>query len=222
MKLSETTIEILKNFSTINQSLLFKKGSVLRTITQTKTVLGIAEIEESIPSDFAIYDLNKFLAKLSLYKDCNLEFKEDRVIFTSEDGRRSDYIKYCSPQVITSVEKTLVMNDPDYEFILSQEDLLWQRKSAGISGSLHLVFRGDGKKIYLQSTDIKDDSSDLSSTEIAKTKGKFVCVIKVENWKMMDGSYKVNISKKGLVKFTHSDIDLEYFVAIESALSTFD
>jgi hypothetical protein len=222
MKLSEATIEVLKNFSTLNQSLLFKKGSVLKTITPTSTVLGIAKIKEVFPLDFAIYDLNKFLAKLSLYKDCKLDFKEDRLVFKSDDGRRSDYTKYCSIKVIKSPpDKELSLDNPEYQFVMSQEDLLWQRKSAGISGSQHLIFRGDGKKIYLQSTDMKDDSSDLSSTAVGETTGKFACVIKTEYLKIMDGSYRVKLSGD-FVKFENTERDLEYFVAVESALSKFN
>jgi hypothetical protein len=223
MKLSEATIEVLKNFSTINQSLLFNAGSVLTTVSPTMTILAKAKVTEKFPVDFAIYDLNIFLAKLSLYRDsCKLEFKDDRVFFKSEDGRRSDYMKFCSTKVIkVPPEKQLVLDDPLYEFVLSQEDLLWQRKSAGISGSQHLIFRGDGKKIYLQSTDMKNDAADLSSTEIGKTDGKFLCVVKVENWKMLDGSYRVKI-KEGMTKFEHTEKHLEYFVAIESGLSKFN
>lgn len=219
MKLSESTLEILKNYATLNQSLMFRKGSVLTTITPTKTVLAKARVVESFPSDFAIYDLNKLLSKISLYKDCDLEFKDDRVVFKSADGRRSDYIKYSSPKVMTlPPDKTLALDNPEHEFELSQDDLQWQRKSAGISGSQHMVFRGDGKKVYLQSTDMKDDSSDLSSTEIGTTKDKFTYVIKLENWKMLDGSYAVSLAK-GLSKFVNKDKSVEYYVAVESALS---
>lgn len=225
MKLSNETIEILKNFSTINQSLSFKKGKTLSTISSLKTVLAVAEVAETFPEEFAIYDLNKFLAKLSLYKGCDLEFDTDKVRFVSEDGKRSDYIKYCSTKVIvTPPEKKLSVGTPDCSFDLSHDDLEWQRKSAGISGSPNFVFKSDGEKIYLVSTDLKDDSSDLSKTEIADGDGetKFEVVMKVENFKVIDGSYKVEISKRGLAKFTHKEKNIEYYIAIEAAQSKFD
>lgn len=221
MKLSESTVEILKNFSTINQSLLFRTGSELTTITPTKTVLAIAKVVESFPSEFAIYDLNRLLAKVSLYKDCELDFESDKITFKSANGKRSDYIKYSSPKVIVAPpDKKLSMDKPEHEFDLSSEDLLWQRKSAGISASPHMIFRGDGKKIYIQSHDVKDDASDMSSTEIATTKSKFVYVLKVENWKMLEGSYRVKLAK-GLAKFEHTEKPIEYYVSVETALSTF-
>jgi hypothetical protein len=224
MKLSSDTVEILKNFSTINQSLLFKKGNVLSTISPLKTVLAEAQIAETIPEEFAIYDLNKFLAKLSLYKNCDLQFDSDKVRFVSEDGKRSDYIKYCSAKVIvTPPEKKLNIGTADCSFDLTKEDLEWQRKSAGISGSPNFVFKSDGSNVYLVSTDVKDDSADLSKTEIASSDGsKFEVVMKVENFKVIDDAYGVEISKRGLAKFSNKNKKIEYYIAIESAQSKFD
>lgn len=219
MKLNDLTIEILKNFATINGSLLFRKGSVLTTITTGKTILATARVVESFPFDFAIYDLNKLLAKLSLYKNGEIELETDRIIFKSEDSRRTDYIRYSSPKVmITPPDKKISLDNPEYEFDLTQEDLNWQRKSAGISASPYMIFRGDGKKVLLQTTDLKDDSSDLSSTEIGKTKETFVYAIRMENLKMIDGNYRVKLAK-GLAKFEHKEKPIEYYVAVESALS---
>jgi len=223
MKLSEQTIEILKNYATLNQSLMFRKGSVLTTITPTSTVYASSRVVESFPFDFGIYDLNRLLSKLSLYRDCELAFDKDRLIIKSADGRRTDYIKYSSPKImiLPPSDKTVTLDDPDHEFELSQEDLLWQRKSAGISNSPYIVFRGDGKHIYIQSNDPDDDSSDMSSTKIGKTDKTFSFVIKLENWKMLDGSYRVKLrgGKRGLSKFEHKDKPIEYFIAVESALS---
>lgn len=223
MKLSELTVEILKNFATLNQSLQFRKGSELATITTGKTILANARVVESFPFDFAIYDLTKLLAKLSLYKDAEIEFEADRVVFKSGDGRRSDYIIYSSPKIITAQipdNKKLACDDPEVEFELSAEDLLWQRKSAGISASPFMIFHGNGKEISIRSTDVKDATSDLSSTVIGKTKKTFNYVIKIENWKFLDGSYRVKL-KKGMAKFEHTEKPVEYFVAIEDGLSTY-
>ena len=61
MKLSDKTLSLLKNFSTINQSLLFKQGNRLRTISVMKNILAEVTIEEELPKDFGIYDLSQFL-----------------------------------------------------------------------------------------------------------------------------------------------------------------
>jgi hypothetical protein len=224
MKLSQETLEVLKNFSSINQSLLIKSGNTLSTISNLRTILSIANVQETFPTTFAIYDLNKFLAKHSLYKDCDLEFEDDRVIFQSSNKRRHDYIKYCSPKVIVSPpDKKLSVDDPDFSFELTHEDLEWQRRSAGISGSPNFVFRANGEDIKLVSTDIKDDSSDISETVISNVQGvNFNVVMKAEYFKILDGDYLVDISRRGLAKFTNLNHKIEYFIAIESAQSTFE
>jgi len=220
MKLSNETIEILKNYSAINQSIQVKAGSTISTISALKTVLANATVAETFPRDFAIYDLNKLLAKISLYKDCDLEFESDRVVISTAHG--SSHIKYCSPSVIvTPPNKTLSIGVADYSFSLPENVLELRRKDAGLSSSPNFVFRGDGKTVLFVSTDVKDDSADVGYSAIGKTDATFEIVMKVENFKMIDGSYNVEISKKGLSKFTHSDGKVEYFIAIEAAQSKF-
>ena len=224
MKLTQDTIEILKNYSTINQSILVKAGNKLSTISNMRTILSEATVTETFPVTFGIYDLNKFLAKYSHHKDCELNFDADRVVFVSQNNKRRDYIKYCSEKVIVSPgDKKIGVDSYDVEFDLSYEDLDWQRKNAGISGSPNFVFRSDGDKILLVSTDVKDDSSDVSSTEIADGNGsKFEVVMKVEYFKIVEGAYKVQIAKKGLAKFTNTKNNVVYYIAIESTQSKFE
>lgn len=223
MKLSDNTINVLKNFSSINQSLLFKQGNLLRTISPLKTVYVEARVEEDFPQDFAIYDLNKFLAKLSLYKDAELSYGTDKVNFATNDSKRKDYIKFSSPKVITTPpDKGVTLGDVAVEFTLSESDLEWMKKSAGISGSPNFIFESDGSKIYFVATDIKDDAADESRGEIGDGNGStFKVVMKVDNFKMINGSYDVSIAKKGVAKFKHQSIDLNYFIAIEASASTF-
>lgn len=227
MKLSENTVQILKNFSTINQSLLFKEGSKLRTLSALSTIYVEAEIAESFPKEFALYDLNKLLAKISLYKDADLSFDDDKLSILAENKKKSDNIKYCSAKVLKPVpEKGITLGSVDCSFSLSQEDLDWMKKSAGISGSPNFIFESDGATINFIATDVKDDSSDQSKIEIGSVESgkKFRVVMKVENFKLMDGSYDVSIAKKGnsgIAQFKHKSIPITYFIAIEAANSTF-
>jgi hypothetical protein len=109
----------------------------------------------------------------------------------------------------------------DCSFELTQADLEFMKKAAGISGAPNFLFEGDGEKIYFIATDIADDSSDQSKIEIGSTEEKFRVVMKVENFKLMDGSYDVSIAKKGLAKFAHKTVAINYYIAIEAAKSTF-
>jgi hypothetical protein len=214
---------VLKNFSSINQSLQFKSGNVLRTISPLKTIFVEATVNENFPKEFALYDLNKLLAKVSLYKEAHLSFDDDKVNISTENKKKSDFIKYCSPKIIiVPPEKAITLGDPDCTFSISQEDLEWMKRSAGISGSPNFVFESDGETIHFIATDVKDDSADVSKIEIGAGDGtKFRVVMKVENFKLMEGSYDVSIAKKGLSCFKHKSVAITYYVAIEAANSTF-
>lgn len=223
MKLSDDTVNVLKNFSGINQSLQFKAGNTLKTISPLRTIFVEATVSETFPKEFALYDLNKLLAKVSLYKGAELSFDEDKINIATENKKKSDYIKYCSPKVIVvPPEKNITLGEADCSFSLSQEDLDWMKKSAGISGSPNFVFESDGETVHFIATDVKDDSADQSKIEIGSSDGKkFRVVMKVENFKLMDGSYDVSIAKKGLACFKHKTVAITYYIAIEAASSTF-
>ena len=223
MKLSTETIEVLKNFSTINQSILVKQGSVLKTMSPLKTIFVEAAVTEQFPRDFALYDVNKLLAKISLDKNSEITFESDRVVVATNDNRNFSFSKYCSPQVIVAPpDKGINLGAADCEFTLEQADLDWMRKSAGISGSPNFIFESDGESIHFMAWDVKDDAADLSRIKIADGDGtKFRVVMKVENFKLVDGSYDVKIAKKGLALFAHKTKPIKYFIAIEAGQSTF-
>lgn len=222
MKLSENTINVLKNFSGINQSLQFKAGNVIKTISPLKTIFAEVTVTENFTKEFALYDLNKLLAKVSLYKDPVLDFTDDRVVIATDNKKRSDYIKYCSPKLIVAPpEKNISLGEADCSFVLSQDDLEWMRKSAGISGSPNFVFESDGSVIYFIATDMKDDAADQSKIEIGTSDKKFKVVMKVENFKMIDGSYDVSVSRKGMAMFKNKNLPITYYIAIEAANSEF-
>jgi len=226
MKLSENTVNVLKNFSTINQSLQFKSGNVLKTISPTRTVYVEATVSENFPRDFAIYDLNKLLAKVSLYKDAHLEVEDSQLTIATENKKKFDYIRYCSPETVVAPKdgKSITLNDADVScrFSLSHEDLEWMKKSAGISGSPNFVFESDGNVVHFIAADVKDSSADQSKLEIGAGDGrKFKVVMKVENFKLLEGSYDVAISKKGLAQFKHKVMAVNYYIAVEAGDSTF-
>ena len=68
MILSNETQDVLKNFSTINQNLVIKAGSNITTMSAMKNIVAKATVIEDFPKDFAIYDLNEFLAAVSLFE----------------------------------------------------------------------------------------------------------------------------------------------------------
>ena len=123
MKLSDKTLTLLKNFSSINQSILFKEGNSLRTISVMKNILAEATIEEELPKDFGIYDLNQFLNGLNLHHNAELDFQNDGYVVIKEGKSRSKYF-FADPNVIiTPPDKSISLPSEDVCFILDTKEL---------------------------------------------------------------------------------------------------
>ena len=119
MKLSDKTISVLKNFSSINQSILFKEGSKLRTISLMKNILAEATVTEEFAKDFGIYDLNQFLNGLSVHQSPELDFTNEGYVMIREGDSRSKYF-FADPNVIvTPPEKEITLPSEDVCFELS-------------------------------------------------------------------------------------------------------
>jgi len=223
MKLSTETLSVLKNFAGINSGLEFKSGNKLSTISSTKTVLAKATLKDTFPQDFCIYDLNKFLSVHSLYKETELDFDPQKVIFKS--GRsKTNYVTTAKNMIVSVPAKDLKLPSVDGSLKLTEEDLAQILKVASVLQTPNIAFESDGNKLYVTLFDSKDDSVHTNTTEIGDTTTgkKFKAVFLVENFKMVLGTYNVEISKAGLAHFVNEAGDLEYFIAIEAKESKFE
>ncbi len=215
MKLSEKTLNLLKNFSTINQSILFKQGSSLRTISVMKNILAEAVIDEEIPQDFGIYDLNQFLNGLGLHQHPELDFKNDGHVVIKEGKMRSKYF-FADPNVIvTPPDKEIVLPSEDVSFELSTQQLDKLLKAAAVYQLPDLSVLGEDGVVKLVVRDKKNDTSNVFSIIVGETESVFSLNFKVENIKILPGSYNVVVSSKLLSRFSNQDIDLKYWIALE-------
>ena len=214
MKLTAETINILKNYASINQNIQFKEGSKLSTISPQKNILTHAEISENVPSTFAIYDLNKFLGALSLFNDPEVNVGEGKLNITG-GGYELDYVYADPTMLVLPPEKSLDFPDPEIQFKMSKEDYDSCIKGAQVLSCPELVVEGNGSKIHLVATDTSNSSTDLFRKEVGTTDGNFQMVFKLENMKMMSGGYQVNISSKGIAHFVHETSKLQYWIATE-------
>ena len=214
MKLSSNTTNILKNFSQINQSILIKQGNKLKTISVMKNILAEAEIEEEFEKEFAIYDLNQFLSGLSLYDSPDLEFGES--FLTIRDGRRRAKYFFADPDVIVSPpEKEISLPTRDVCFTVATQQLDKLLKAAAIYQVPDLSAIGRNGKVELVVRDKKNDTSHEFSEEVGETEDEFMFNFKVENIKIIPGTYEVVISSKLLAEFTNKNTDLKYYIALE-------
>lgn len=213
MKFSEKTLTILKNFTTINKSLLMKKGKVLKTITPEKTLVAVAKIEDNIPSDACIYDMSRFLSILSLYDDPDVEFN-DKYFIISEGKRKTKYVYADVSMIHTPPEKNISIPSADVVVDVKWEDLQSVLKAAGVLQFTEVAFVGDKGKCYLKAIDSANDNADDYGVEIGETEDTFKVIVKTDNLKLLPQDYKVTLCSKGISEFKGSDAT--YYVAIDS------
>ena len=215
MKLSDKTLTLLKNFSSINQSILFKEGSSLRTISVMKNILAEATIEEELPKDFGIYDLNQFLNGLNLHQNAELDFQNDSYVVIKEGKSRSKYF-FADPNVIiTPPEKDIVLPSEDVCFLLDTKELDKLLKAAAVYQLPDLSVVGEAGVVKLVVRDKKNDTSNDFSVVVGETDETFSFNFKVENIKILPGSYEVVISQKLLSRFVNKSYDVKYYIALE-------
>ena len=217
MQLSEKTLKILQNFTTINQSLSFKEGRKLRTISVMKNVLAEAEIEEYIPKDFAIYDLPQFLNTLALYRDPEVDVSTNPNFANIKAGvnNRSKYFFSDPSVIIAPPEKEMALPSEDVSFVLQEDQLAKMLKSASILQLPDLAVVGGEGVVKMVVSDRKNDTSNESAIVVGQTNNNFSFNFKIENIKLIPGSYEVTISSKNLARFYNTEYKLTYFVALE-------
>ena len=215
MKLSDKTLSLLKNFSTINQSMLFKKGSKLRTVSVMKNILAEASIEEEFPRDFGIYDLNQYLNGLSLHNDPELNFEADNYVVIKEGRSRSKYFFADPSVIITPPEDSITLPTEDVSFELSTEQLDKLLKAAAIYQLPDLSVEGGDGVVKVLVRDKKNETSNDYSVVVGETDSTFSFNFKVENIKILPGTYDVVCCQKNISRFTSKNYDLTYFIALE-------
>jgi hypothetical protein len=212
MKLSEQTVSLLKNFASINQNLQFKTGNKLSTISAQKNILVNAEIPETFPSDFAIYDLNKMLGVMNLFPDPEMEIGDK----TMKIGGKVDYMFADPTMIVSPPEKELTFPEAEIKFTLTNAEFNQTIKAATLLGLPHICVEGKDGKINLVATDVHNSSSDEYRSELGDTGVVFNMVFKIENLKLYAGDYDVELTSKGISKFSHQSSNLQYFIATES------
>ena len=215
MKLSDKTISVLKNFSSINQSILFKEGSKLRTISLMKNILAEATVTEEFSKDFGIYDLNQFLNGLSVHQSPELDFANEGYVVIREGKSRSKYF-FADPNVIvTPPEKSINLPTEDVRFELSTSVLEKLLKAAAVYQVPDLSAIGSKGKVKLVVRDKKNDTSHGHEEVVGTTENEFCFNFKIENIKVLPGTYDVVVSQKLLSRFTSKNHDLTYYIALE-------
>jgi hypothetical protein len=192
---------------------LLKPGTTIKTITPEKTLIAIAEIQDTIPAEACIYDLSRFLSIISLYNDPDVEFG-DKYFIISEGKRRTKYIYADISMIHTPPEKDINIPSEDVVVDVTESDLSAVLKAAGVLQFSEIAFVGESGKFYLNAIDSANDNADDFGVEIGDTADEFRVIIKTDNLKLMPMDYKVTICSKGISEFKGKGVT--YFVAIDS------
>lgn len=216
MKLSKATLDVLRNFASINQNVMIHPGQVLSTRTVAKNIYVEATVEDTFPQEFGIYNLNEFLGIVGLFSDPQFDMTANSV--TISQGKNRVQYAFAAPEVLDfpdeSVKKVKAVAF-DAEFELSEEVLKSVLKAGAILGATDLLISGEDGVITCTVIDPKNPSSNTFATEVGTTDQSFKLYIKLESLKMPSGMYTVKLSRKKIAHFSSMTQSYNIYVANE-------
>ena len=216
MKISGNTLEVLQNFSSINNGITVNIGNEIKTISPMKNIFGKATVEDNVTSEFSVYDLPEFLATISLLgSDAEFEFGDNSVNI-SGNGASATYNYAESSMIIAPPEKDITMPNPEIVFDISTELLSKLQKASAVLSLPDLVLESNGTVVTLTVRDKKNPTTNNFSEVIMDGDGQTYSMnFKMENIKVVKDEYTVYVSSKGLSHFVAKNKGLEYFIALE-------
>ena len=213
MKISTGTLDVLKNFATINTNILVRQGNTLSTISTGKNIFARAELSESFPKEFAIYDLNSLLSLLTLMEDTNIDF-QDESLKVSKGTSVFEYY-YADPNIIVSAPDKTIDVDNFFQFDVTKDDVDMILKAAAITAAPMLSVVGKGGEVVVTVSDPSTPKSNSFRQAIGTTDKEFDARLAIENFKVIPGSYSVTLSQKKFMFLESSKGDLKYWLALE-------
>ena len=217
MNISNVRMEVLKNFASINPNLVFQPGQTLKTISEAKNIMAVAETVEDFP-EFGVYDLNEFLSVLNLISTPTLSYESNLVKIESDVSK----VKYffSDKEILTTPQKDITMPDAEFGVEISADIISQIRKAAAVLGHSELSISGEDGIIKLAVLDSKDSSANVFEMNLDadnSCKNKFNFILNIPNLKLLDGDYFVTISSKLISQWTNSNYPINYFIALEKS-----
>ena len=223
MELSDNTLSILKNFSGINQNILVRSGSTIKTISEARNVLATAQVTEDFPKDFGVYDLNEFIGVLGLVDTPNLQFEDEYVRISDSSGRSKVKYFFSSEETLTTPSKDINMPEADVSFTLDNDTLNKLKRAASTLGHEEVSISGKDGVLSLSVVDSQNMTSNAFSIDVDGTYpdgAVFNFILNINNLKIIAGDYDVKISSKLISQFTNKSTPVNYWIALEKS-STF-
>ncbi len=219
VSLTKETIDTLSNFSTINNSIIIPAGNRIRVINEASTCIAYADVEETFPMEFGVYDISQFLSVQSLVNDGKIEFNEGYLTIQNASGTTLRY-KYSDPEFIKSAPETV---DFPYEgavdFTLTEtvRDSIKNAADRLKLNAISFVSEAGSSDIFAAAIDEKgqDDNNFRvligSNDAIIDNEFSFnISPMLIKSVKK--GDYEVTVSPQGISEFKGSGI--QYFIAL--------
>ena len=222
MNISENTMQILKNYGTINPNFIARKGNTIMTVSEAKNILSSSNIEEQFEQDMGIYDLNEFLNVLSLVDQPKLDMEEKWVTISDQTGRSKIKYFFTDPEMLTSPTEKMIQNAGNMEsfeisFTLDNDTLNKVKRAASALGHTSMkVESKDTDGVVLMVFDTENPTSNTFSIDVpGQGQGEGQYVINISNLKIVPGDYDVKISNKNISNFIHKEKPIQYWIALE-------
>lgn len=218
MELNDGTLQVLKNFSGINPNIMFREGNTLRTVNEAKNIIAHADLTESFPKSFGIYDLNEFIGVLSLVDTPRLKFNDEYVTVGDSTGRSKVKYFFSAEETLTLPPEKVKMPEAEVKFLLTNDTLNKLKRAASTLGHEEVSISGKDGVLSLSVVDQKNSTSNQYSIDIDgefNQDSTFNIILNIGNLKILPGDYNVEVSSKLISQFSHTELPVKYWIAFE-------
>lgn len=216
MKISQNTLDVLKNFSTINTNFMVRQGNVLATKATAGTVFARATVAEDFPQEFGIYDLNSFLALVSLMDDTDIVFNEDSLTLGNDDGEFHYYYADTNIVVAPPAGQSIPVDDVVFNFKLSRKQLDMILRAAAITSAPAVSIVSEDGTVRLVVSDPETPNSNAFRLPVGECDRNFTAQMKCEQLKMVLNDYNVSVCGNNVVYFENNDATYQMWVALQN------
>ena len=220
MELCENTLNVLRNFSGINQNIMIRSGNNIKTMSETRNMIATADVSEQFTKDFGIYDLNEFIGVMGLVDTPSLKFEDDFVTVSDSSGRSKIKYFYAAEETLTTATKDVNMPEADVKFTLDNDTLNKLKKAASTLGHNEVSIKAKDGVLSLSVVENQNATSNAFSIDIDgefKQDAVFNFIISISNLKILPGDYDVEISSKLITQFKNKELPLTYWIALEKS-----
>lgn len=213
LNLSPETIDILLQFSTINESIKIEPGNVLRILDKSRTIYACATVVEEFPITVSIASIREFLALYDLFEEPKLTFKKEEILI-SDGGQKSRYL-FADPAAFKDNPKA-VKKTYSKEVKIGKHQLNTLLRAAYTLKVPELRFFSDGEGVHVRAVNTELSSSNYYDVLLSPESEKNLDVrLHIERCKILPRDYTIGLGGGSRVIHFMSE-GLEYAMAISA------